>query len=63
MKGNMEIQGERYYTIKEAAVLLRLHWRTIWRWTVENKIEFRQVAPGHKIIISEKALNSLRKPL
>ena len=56
-----DIDGERYFTIREAAVLLRLHWRTVWRWTLENKIDFHQVAPGHKIRIPEDAINRLRQ--
>jgi excisionase family DNA binding protein len=51
---------ERYYTIKEAAVMLRRHELTVWRWTVENKIEYHQPFPGCKILIPEREINRLR---
>lgn len=63
MKGNMEIQGERYYTIKEAAALLRCHRLTVWRWTAERKIEFHQAVENGRILIPAEVINSLKKPL
>jgi excisionase family DNA binding protein len=51
---------ERYFTIKEAAALPRWHERTVWRWTVENKIEFHQPFPGYKILFPEREINRLR---
>ena len=51
---------ERYYTLKEAAVILRRHERTVWRWTVEGKIEFHQPFTGYKILIPEREINRLR---
>jgi excisionase family DNA binding protein len=56
-----EIDGERYFTIREAAVMLRRHWRTVWTWTVERKIEFHQPAPGHKILIPQHEITRLSK--
>lgn len=56
-----QIGEERYYTIKEAAIKLRRHWRTVWRWTVENKIEFHQPGPGLKILIPERVINQLKQ--
>jgi excisionase family DNA binding protein len=52
-----DIDGERYYTIKEAAVLLRRHRLTVWRWTVENKIRFHQPSVGSKILIPQNEIN------
>lgn len=51
---------ERYYTIKEAAELLRRHWRTVWNWTVEGKIQYHQVRPNHKILIPEREINRIK---
>jgi excisionase family DNA binding protein len=51
---------ERYFTIKEAAALLRRHPRTVWRWTLENKIAFHQPTVGCKILIPEREINRLR---
>ena len=56
----MNQETERYYTIREAAVLLRRHWRTVWNWTVEGKIEFHQPRPSHKILIPEREIYRLR---
>jgi excisionase family DNA binding protein len=56
-----EIDGERYYTIREAAVLLRRHWRTVWEWTVERKVEFHQPGPGCKILIPQHEIIRLSK--
>lgn len=58
-----EIGGERYYTIREAAVLLRRHWSTVWNWTVERKIEFHQPGPGRKILIPQHEITRLHKIL
>jgi len=57
----MSATSERYYTIKEAAALLRRHWRTVWRWTLEGKISYHQIRPGHKILIPEREINRLRQ--
>jgi excisionase family DNA binding protein len=53
------IEDERYYTIKEAARLLRRHWYTIWRWTVEGKIQYHQPGPGYKILIPGSEIKRL----
>jgi excisionase family DNA binding protein len=58
-----EIDGKRYLTIREAAVLLRRCRLTVWRWTVDGKIEFHQPGPGSKILIPEHAINSRIKNL
>lgn len=56
-----EIDGERYYTIREAAVLLRRHRLTVWRWTAERKIEFHQPIVGGKILIPQHVIANLIK--
>ena len=53
-----EIGGERYLTIGEAAAQLRRHPRTVWRWTVEGRIEFHQPFVNGKILIPEAAVLS-----
>lgn len=53
------IEDERYYTIKEAAVLLRRCPKTIWCWTVEGKIQYHQPAPGYKILIPGSEIKRL----
>lgn len=57
-----EIGGARYLTISEAAVKLRRHYRTVWRWTVEGRIEFHQPFVNGKILIPEAAVLSRLKP-
>lgn len=56
-----EIDGERYYTIREAAEKLRRNPKTVWRWTLEGKIEFHQPTINCKILIPEHALNRLKQ--
>jgi excisionase family DNA binding protein len=58
-----EIDGERYFTIKEAAVLLGRHRLTVWRWTAERKIEFHQPFAGAIILIPQHVITSLKKTL
>lgn len=58
-----EIDGERYYTIREAAALLCCHRLTVWRWTAERKIAYRQVVENGKILIPERVIKSLKKSL
>jgi len=58
-----DIDGERYYTIREAAAVLRRTPKTIWRWTLENKIAFHQPSIGCKILIPENAINYLKQKL
>jgi excisionase family DNA binding protein len=53
-----EIDGERYYTIREAAALLRRNPKTVWRWTLERKIAFHQPTVGCKILIPEQAIKT-----
>lgn len=52
----------KFCTIKEAARILGVHRYTVWRWTVENKIQFRQVRAGHKILIPRAEIERLKAP-
>lgn len=58
-----EIDGERYYTIREAAGMLRRHPLTVWRWTAERKIAFHQPIEGGKILIPQHVITDLKKNL
>lgn len=51
-----ELNGEKYFTIREAAALLRRCPKTVWRWTLEGKIAFHQPTVGCKILIPEQAI-------
>jgi predicted ribosomally synthesized peptide with nif11-like leader len=46
-----EIASKEFLTVKEAAKKLGVHWYTVWRWTMENRIKFKQVKAGCKILI------------
>ena len=58
-----DIDGERYFTIREAAVMLRRAPKTVWGWALENKITFHQPSIGCKILIPEHAINCLKQKL
>lgn len=49
-----------YYTIREAAKILRRHPKTVWRWTVEGKIRFYQAAINCSVLIPADELKRLR---
>jgi hypothetical protein len=49
--------GQReFLSIKEFAGKVGVHWFTVWRWTVENRIQFKQVKSGCKILIPTSEL-------
>jgi hypothetical protein len=50
-KRGSEISPKSFLTIKEFADAIRVPWFTVWRWTAENRIEFKQVKAGCKILI------------
>jgi excisionase family DNA binding protein len=54
---------KEFFTIKEAAEVLRRHPTTVWRWTLEGKIAFHQPHTGAKILIPMSAIfKALRHP-
>ncbi len=57
------LQKEKeFFTVKEFAAKLGVHWFTVWRWTTEKQIAFRQFKVGGKILIPSSELSRLRRP-
>jgi predicted ribosomally synthesized peptide with nif11-like leader len=57
-----EIASKEFLTVKEAAKKLGVHWYTVWRWTMENRIKFKQVKAGCKILIPTSELLQFQPP-
>ncbi len=55
-KRNEGISNKSFLTIKEFADTVGVHWSTVWRWTAENRIKFKQVKAGCKILIPASEL-------
>ncbi|MHB8069288.1 MAG: PilZ domain-containing protein [Desulfobaccales bacterium] len=55
-KRNDGISNKSFLTIKEFADTVGVHWSTVWRWTAENRIQFKQVKAGCKILIPASEL-------
>jgi excisionase family DNA binding protein len=58
----MSQDDKEFLTIKEFAAKLGVHWFTVWRWTVEKRITFRQNKAGGKILIPLSELSRLHYP-
>jgi excisionase family DNA binding protein len=54
------LEGRQYFTLAEAAKLLRRHYNTVYQWTLRDKISFHQPWPGAKILIPEAEIMRLR---
>lgn len=54
------LEGRQYFTVDEAANILRRHRNTIYNWTLEAKITFHQPWPGAKILIPEAEIIRLK---
>ena len=52
-----EISDKEFLNIREFAHKVGVHWFTVWRWTVENRIKFKQVRSGCKILIPASELS------
>jgi excisionase family DNA binding protein len=55
-----EISKKEFLSIREFARKLGVHWFTVWRWTVENRIKFKQVKSGCKILIPSSELSQFQ---
>jgi predicted ribosomally synthesized peptide with nif11-like leader len=62
-KRHEDIVSKEFLTIKEAAKKLGVHWYTVWRWTMENRINFKQVKAGCKILIPLSELLKFQTPM
>ncbi len=51
---------KEFFTIKEFAAKLGVHYFTVWRWTAEGRIAFRQTMIGGKILIPASELSNLQ---
>ncbi|MBM4301297.1 MAG: Nif11-like leader peptide family natural product precursor [Deltaproteobacteria bacterium] len=55
-KQREEITQNEFLSVKEFAGKIGVHWFTVWRWTVEKRIHFKQVKSGCKILIPTSEL-------
>lgn len=51
-----DIAEKEFLSIREFADMVGVHWFTVWRWTVERRIQFKQVKTGCKILIPKSEL-------
>jgi excisionase family DNA binding protein len=56
----MSEYNREFLTVREFAAKIGVHWFTVWRWTVENRITFRQIKAGGKILIPFSELSRLQ---
>ncbi len=56
----MRQKDKEFFTVKEFAQKLGVHWFTVWRWTVDRRISFRQSKVGGKILIPAAELHRLQ---
>ena len=55
----MSQDEQEFLSIKMFAKKLGVHWFTVWRWTVEKRIKFKQIKVGGKILIPKSELHRL----
>jgi excisionase family DNA binding protein len=51
-----------FFAVKKFAERLGVHWFTVWRWTTEGRINFRQSKVGGKILIPSSELYRFYSP-
>ena len=61
-KHHEEITQKEFLSVKEFANKVGVHWFTVWRWTVEKRIQFKQVKSGCKIFIPTSELLQFQVP-
>jgi hypothetical protein len=61
-KQHEEIAQKEFLSIKEFASTIGVHWFTVWRWTVDKRIHFKQVKSGCKILIPASELLQFHAP-
>jgi len=61
-KQREDIEQKEFLSIKEFAGKVGVHWFTVWRWTVEQRIQFKQVKSGCKILIPASELLQFSVP-
>jgi excisionase family DNA binding protein len=57
---SMNQNNKEFLTTKEFAARLGVHWFTVWRWTADKRISFRQSKAGGKILIPASELYRLQ---
>lgn len=57
----MSQDEQEFLTIKMFAKKLGVHWFTVWRWTAENRIDYKQIKAGGKILIPRSELSKLTR--
>lgn len=58
----MSQDEQEFLTVKMFAKKLGVHWFTVWRWTAEKRISFKQIKVGGKILIPKSELSRLQGP-
>ncbi|MFZ0050723.1 MAG: hypothetical protein WAK96_03025 [Desulfobaccales bacterium] len=58
--GSLTQDHPEFLSVKMFAEILGVHWFTVWRWTVEKRIRFRQIKVGGKILIPISELSRLQ---
>ncbi len=51
---------QEFLSVKAFAKILGVHWFTVWRWTVEKRIKYRQIKIGGKILIPFSELSNFQ---
>jgi predicted ribosomally synthesized peptide with nif11-like leader len=55
-----DIAEKEFLSVREFADMVGVHWFTVWRWTVERRIQFKQVKTGCKILIPKSELSQFQ---